>query len=85
VKPPAEAIAALLDGSHADPFSLLGPHEGPAGTFARAILHGAEEAEAFSLKGGRLGKMTRVAGPLFEGRLRGKPKPVRYHCKGNGH
>ncbi len=84
MKPPASAIAALLDGSHADPFSLLGPHEGPEGTFARAILHGAEEAEAFSLKGGRLGKMTRVDGPLFEGKLRGKPKPVRYRCRGNG-
>ena len=84
MKPPPEAIAALLDGSHADPFSLLGPHDGPEGTFARAILHGAEEAEAFSLKGGRLGRMTRVDGPLFEGKLRGKPKPVRYHCRGNG-
>lgn len=84
MKPPASAIAALLDGSHADPFSLLGPHEGPEGTFARAVLHGAEEAEAFSLKGGRLGKMTRVDGPLFEGKLRGKPKPVRYRCRGNG-
>jgi len=84
VKPPASAIAALLDGSHADPFSLLGPHEGPAGTFARAILHGAEEAAAFSLKGGGLGKMTRVDGPLFEGKLRGRPKPVKYRCRGNG-
>lgn len=84
MKPPPEAIAALLDGSHADPFSLLGPHEGPEGTFARAILHGAEEAEAFSLKGGRLGKMVRVDGPLFEGKLRVNPKPLRYRCRGNG-
>jgi 1,4-alpha-glucan branching enzyme len=84
VKPPPEAITALLDGTHADPFALLGPHDGPAGTFARAILHGAEEADAFSLKGGRLGRMTRVDGPLFEGKLRGKPKPIRYRCRGNG-
>jgi 1,4-alpha-glucan branching enzyme len=84
VKPPPEALAALLDGSHADPFALLGPHDGPEGTFARAILHGAEEAEAFSLKGGRLGKMTRVDGPLFEGKLRGRPKPVKYRCRGSG-
>ncbi|AUX69185.1 1,4-alpha-glucan branching enzyme [Porphyrobacter sp. HT-58-2] len=84
MKPPPEALAALLDGTHADPFALLGPHDGPAGTFARAILHGAEEAEAFSLKGGRLGTMTRVDGPLFEGKLRGKPKPVKYRCRGNG-
>jgi 1,4-alpha-glucan branching enzyme len=84
VKPPPEALAALLNGTHADPFALLGPHGGPEGTFARAILHGAEEAEAFSLKGGRLGKMTRVDGPLFEGKLRGRPKPVRYRCRGYG-
>ncbi len=84
MKPPASAIAALLDGSHADPFSLLGPHEGPEGTFVRAILQGAAEAEAFSLKGGRLGRMTRVDGPLFEGKLRGKPKPIRYRCRAAG-
>ena len=84
MKPPAEALAALLDGTHPDPFALLGPHEGPEGTFARAILHGAEQAEAFSLKGGRLGRMTRIDGPLFEGKLRGKPKPVRYRCRGQG-
>jgi len=84
LKPPPEALAALLDGTHADPFSLLGAHVGPEGTFARAILHGAEEAEAYSLKGGRLGKMKRVDGPLFEGKLRGKPKPVRYRCRGHG-
>ena len=84
MKPPASAIAALLDGSHADPFSLLGPHEGPEGTFARAILHGAEEAEAFSLKGGKLGTMTRVDSAVFEGKLRGKPKPIRYRCRGYG-
>jgi 1,4-alpha-glucan branching enzyme len=85
VRPPAEAIAALLDGSHADPFSLLGPHEGPAGTFARAFLPGAEEVEAFSLKGGRLGKMQRVETQgLFEGKLRGKPKPIKYRCRGLG-
>lgn len=84
MKPPPEALAALLDGTHVDPFALLGPHDGPEGAFARAILHGAEEAEAFSLKGGRLGKMTRVDGPLFEGKLRGKPKPIRYRCRAAG-
>ena len=84
MRPPPEALAALLDGNHADPFALLGPHEGPEGTFARAILHGAEEAEAFSLKGGKLGTMTRVDSAVFEGKLRGKPKPIRYRCRGYG-
>ncbi len=81
MKPTARAINDLLEGTHADPFSLLGPHAGPDGTFARALLPGAETVEAFSLKGGRLGKLKRVdpAG-LFEGKLRGKPKPVKYRC-----
>jgi 1,4-alpha-glucan branching enzyme len=84
VKPPPEAIAALMAGTHADPFALLGPHEGPQDTHARALLHGAEEAEAFSLKGARLGRLTRIDGPLFEGRVKGKPKPLRYRCRGQG-
>jgi len=85
VKPPKAAIEALLEGTHSDPFSLLGPHAGPEGTFARAILPGAEEAMAFSLAGGRLGSMTQ-SDPrgLFEGRLRGKPRPVRYRCRAKG-
>ena len=36
VKPSKSAIAALLAGTHADPFSLLGIHQGPKGAFARA-------------------------------------------------
>ena len=35
MKPPGEAISALLDGTHADAFSLLGLHEGPKSVFAR--------------------------------------------------
>ena len=85
MQPPVQAIDALLDGTHTDPFSLLGVHEGPEGAFARALLPGAEEAEAFSLKGGKLGKMTRVdPRGLFEGKLRGKPKPVKYCCRADG-
>lgn len=86
MRPPDSAIAALLEGSHADPFSLLGPHEGPEGTFARAILPGAETAEAFSLQGGRLGAMKRTdPRGLFEGKLRGKPEPVKYRCTAGAH
>ena len=42
MKPSKAAITALLDGTHADPFSLLGVHEGPKGAFARALLPGVE-------------------------------------------
>ncbi|MFT4027133.1 MAG: 1,4-alpha-glucan branching protein GlgB [Novosphingobium sp.] len=85
MKPSPEAIAALLDGTHADPFSLLGVHDGPGGAFARAILPGAQEAEAFSLQGEPLGAMARVdPRGLFEGRLAGTPAPVRYRCRADG-
>lgn len=86
MKPSKSAITALLDGTHSDPFSLLGPHEGPEGTFARAVLPGAEEASAYSLKGGALGKMARTdPRGLFEGKLRGKPRPVKYRCRAGAH
>ena len=81
MKPPGEAIAALLEGTHADPFSLLGVHAGPDGVFARAVLPGAETAEAHDLTGKKLGKLKRIDGRgLFEGKLAGAPKPVKYRC-----
>ena len=68
MKPPRGAIAALLDGRHDDPFSLLGVFAGPGGTFARAWIPGAETAEAHDLVGTSLGMLTRVgADDLFEG------------------
>ena len=71
----------MLGGTHADPFSMLGVHEGPKGTFARVILPGAETAEAFDLAGTALGAMKRVEGRgLFEGTLTGKPQPVKYRA-----
>lgn len=86
MKPPKSAIEALLEGRHADPFSVLGVHTGPDGTFARAVLPGAEVASAFSLKGAALGRLNRVDGRgLFEGRIKGKPKPVKYRCRAAGH
>lgn len=86
MKPPASAIEALLDGTHADPFSLLGIHEGPDGAFARAVLPGAEEAVAWSLSGKKLGKLARVDGRgLFEGKVTGPRQPVRYACKAGAH
>jgi 1,4-alpha-glucan branching enzyme len=85
VKPPAEAITALLEGTHADPFSLLGVHEGPEGAFARAVLPGADTAEAHSLAGKKLGKLKRVDDRgLFEGKVKGGRQPVRYFCTSGG-
>ena len=85
MKPPAAAIAALLEGRNADPFALLGAHAGPQGTFARTWIPGAETAEAQSLDGEVLGALSQVdpAG-LFEGRIAGDPQPLRYRAQGLG-
>ncbi len=86
MKPPGSAIEALLAGTHADPFSLLGIHEGPEGGFARAILPGADTAEAHSLVGKKLGKLKRVdARGLFEGKVKGGRQPVKYRCTAGDH
>ncbi|MEQ1640344.1 MAG: 1,4-alpha-glucan branching protein GlgB [Novosphingobium sp.] len=86
MKPSGEAIAALLEGTHADPFALLGIHAGPDGSFARAVLPGAEAAEVHDLKGRKLGKLKRLDDRgLFEGKLKGTPQPVKYHCTAGTH
>jgi 1,4-alpha-glucan branching enzyme len=86
VKPPQSAIEALLEGTHSDPFSLLGVHEGPGGTFLRAILPGAEEVEAFTLDGVSLGPLERQdPRGLFEGRFLGERQPITYRCTAGGH
>ena len=85
MKPPEGALASLLAGRHDDPFSLLGTHAGPAGTFARALIPGAESAEAHGLDGEPLGTLELVdARGLFEGTIAGDPRPVRYHAQGHG-
>ena len=85
MKPAPGALEALLAGRHGDPFSLLGVHAGPGGTFARVWIPGAERAEAFDLNGRRLGALARVDGRgLFEGKLLGPPRPVKYKAQSAG-
>ncbi|WP_295525365.1 1,4-alpha-glucan branching protein GlgB [Novosphingobium sp. Chol11] len=86
MKPSGRALEALLEGTHADPFALLGIHEGPRGAFARAVLPGAETAEAHDLAGISLGALARIdPRGLFEGPVSGPRQPVRYRCTGGGH
>ena len=85
MKPPGGAIEALLEGRHDDPFSLLGPHAGPGGTFARVLIPGAETAEAHDLSGAALGMLDRIDDRgLFEGPIDGAPQPLRYKAQGYG-
>jgi 1,4-alpha-glucan branching enzyme len=86
VKPQAQAIEALLDGSHSDPFALLGVHEGPGGSFTRAVLPGAQHVVAFDLLGAELGKLACVdARGLFEGLIGGRRQPIKYRCSAGAH
>jgi len=85
VKPPEGALTALLEGRHDDPFSLLGTHAGPQGTFARVWIPGAETVVAFALDGAALGDLARVDGRgLFEGVIAGDPQPVKYRASAAG-
>jgi 1,4-alpha-glucan branching enzyme len=85
VTPPPGAIAALLEGRHDDPFSLLGVFAGPQGTFARALIPGAERIAAYDLDGTSLGELTRIADAgLFEGVITGAPQPIKYQAQGYG-
>jgi 1,4-alpha-glucan branching enzyme len=85
VKPGQGALEALLAGRHDDPFSLLGPHIGPKGTFARALIPGAERAEAHDLAGNALGWIARTdPRGLLEGFISGSPQPLKYKAQGAG-
>jgi len=85
VKPDRGALEALLAGRHDDPFSLLGPHTGPKGTFARALIPGAERAEAHDLAGRSLGWIARTdPRGLLEGFISGEPQPLKYRAQGKG-
>lgn len=86
MKPPQRAIDALFEGTQADPFSLLGLHRGPAGTFVRAMLPGAEIVLTEGLDGTLLGRLERVdPRGLFEGYVRGDPQPVNHRCRAGAH
>ncbi|MBV9549929.1 MAG: 1,4-alpha-glucan branching protein GlgB [Alphaproteobacteria bacterium] len=85
MKPGRAAIEALLAGRQADPFSLLGAHAGPGGTFARTLIPGADTAEAHDLKGRSLGLLPRTdPRGLFEGIIAGQPQPLKYRAKSAG-
>ncbi|MDE1916182.1 MAG: 1,4-alpha-glucan branching protein GlgB [Sphingomonadales bacterium] len=85
MNPSQQAMSALIAGHHADPFSLLGVHQGPQGAFARVILPGADRVEAFSLSGAPLGRLESVGQGVFEGAIAGAPQPLRYHVSKGAH
>ena len=49
----AEAVQALVDGRHGDPFSILGPHNRGSTLIVRALAPGAQTVDAVSPRGFR--------------------------------
>lgn len=71
-----EAIAALVEGRHGDPFAILGPHRSADGIVVRTLLPGAGGVSLVNRdSGARLASMERVhdAG-LFAARVEGNPR-----------
>ncbi len=58
---------ALLNGTHGDPFAILGPHDG----VVRALLPGAEAVKLLHRDGSELAAARNLGGGLFEAPLHG--------------
>ena len=81
-----EEIAAIVEGVHANPFSVLGIHEFGKQFVARTFIPGAEEVVACTLSGEPVGNLPRRhdAG-FFEGAVDVKKRqPLRYKAKNAG-
>jgi 1,4-alpha-glucan branching enzyme len=82
----AAAIAAIAQGSHGDPFAVLGLHQVGKQWIARAFVPGAEKIIVQTLAGDPLGEIERrhEAG-FFEGVVTPKSRqPVKFACSNAG-
>jgi len=75
-------IAAIISGSHGDPFAVLGVHAVGKALVARAFVPGAERVEALTLAGKPVGSLVMIDPlGLFEGKLSlRKAQPLRYRA-----
>jgi len=78
------AAEALERAEVGDPFSLLGPHPGSAGTILRVFLPQAQQVEVLSRSGAALGTLSPVQAPgLFAGLIQaGDGYVLRIHWPG---
>lgn len=79
----ADDIAAILAGTHSDPFAVLGVHKMEDGFVARCFILGAEAVTALALDGSVIGELTCLdpAG-FFVGNVKlAKQQPVRYRAR----
>ncbi|ACM27717.1 1,4-alpha-glucan branching protein GlgB [Agrobacterium sp. SHOUNA12C] len=79
----ADEIAAILAGTHSDPFAVLGVHKTEDGFIARCFILGAEAVTAMALDGTVIGELDCLdpAG-FFAGNVKiTKLQPVRYRAR----
>ncbi|RWP34634.1 1,4-alpha-glucan branching protein GlgB [Mesorhizobium sp.] len=79
-------VAAIVAGTHGDPFAVLGVHEVDKGVVARCFVPHAEFVTAYTLTGKNAGELSRRdEGGFFEGSLSlRKRQPLRYHARNAG-
>jgi len=67
-------LYAIASATHADPFSVLGPHDGPSGRIVRVFLPGAEAVEVLSAADRIVLADLEARGPegMFEGAVPGE-------------
>lgn len=82
-EPHAAEVAAILSGTHGNPFAMLGPHETAEGFITRAFVPGADEVFAETLDGKPVGTLKRLdAQGFFAGPIALKSrKPLRYRAR----
>ncbi|NJM30530.1 MAG: 1,4-alpha-glucan branching protein GlgB, partial [Rhizobiales bacterium] len=80
---PKAELDALVDGTHGDPFAVLGLHKSGKDYVARALVHGAEKVTATDLAGKKVGELKQIhPGGVFEGPVKLKDRqPLRYEAK----
>ncbi|RVC13496.1 alpha-amylase family glycosyl hydrolase, partial [Mesorhizobium sp. M7A.F.Ca.CA.002.15.2.1] len=83
---PAGDVAAIVAGTHGDPFAVLGVHEVGKSLYARCFVPNAEFVTAYTLTGTIAGELSRRNdGGFFEGKLSIKKRqPLRYHARNAG-
>ncbi|MER8907187.1 1,4-alpha-glucan branching protein GlgB [Mesorhizobium sp. M0854] len=83
---PAGDVAAIVAGTHGDPFAVLGVHEAGKGFVARCFVPHAEFVTAYTLTGKNAGELSRRDDRgFFEGKLSlRKRQPLRYHARNSG-
>ncbi len=79
-------VAAVVAGTHGDPFAVLGVQKAGEGLVARCFVPHAESVTAFTLAGKEVGELARRGDAgFFEGPLSvRKRQPLRYHARNAG-